>query len=61
MHSIKGKAILSINDHPDIRECFKALKFEEVNTTYTVGGSGKADDSGTAKEKFDLLPGYGVF
>lgn len=42
MRSIKGKEILSINDHPDIREIFSGFQIEEVPIEYTVGGGGKA-------------------
>jgi DNA adenine methylase len=38
---IKGRAILSINDHPDIRDVFKGLPMETVGINYTVGGAGK--------------------
>ena len=44
MRGIKGKAILSINDHPDIRACFAGLQMEEVPISYTVGGGAKAVD-----------------
>lgn len=37
MRSIKGKAILSINDHPDVSACFAGFLMEEVPITYTVG------------------------
>lgn len=33
---LKGRFILSINDHPDIRETFSAFSIEPVTTTYTV-------------------------
>lgn len=36
--NLKGKAIVSINDHPDIRRCFQAFEFEELAIDYTVGG-----------------------
>lgn len=39
MAGLKGKAILSINDHPDIRACFKAFEFETLAIDYTVGGA----------------------
>ncbi|MFJ2989937.1 DNA adenine methylase [Collimonas sp. NPDC087041] len=42
MRTMKGKAILSINDHPDIREVFGGFQLEEVRIDYTVGGGGKA-------------------
>ena len=36
--TIKGKAIVSLNDHPDIRRAFAAYQMEEVEIDYTVGG-----------------------
>lgn len=38
---IKGKLIISINDHPDIRRVFGALTQKEIDITYTVGGAKK--------------------
>lgn len=38
MAKIKGKAIISLNDHPAIRECFKAFEMEDLEIDYTVGG-----------------------
>ncbi len=43
MREIKGKALLSINDHPQIRECFAGLHFEEAPIKYTVGGGQGVD------------------
>lgn len=34
---ITGKAILTINDHPDMREIFAGLRSRKVELTYTVG------------------------
>lgn len=42
MRTLKGKAILSINDHPEIRACFADLQVESLEIDYTVGGGGKA-------------------
>lgn len=42
MASMQGKAILSINDHPDIRRVFAQFQFEELTIDYTVGGGDKA-------------------
>lgn len=39
LRSIKGKAILSINDHPDIRSIFAGFNTEVVELDYTVGGA----------------------
>lgn len=44
MSSLKGKAILSINDHPDIRRVFSAFQMDSVPIQYQVGGGGKAVD-----------------
>lgn len=38
MAGLKGKLILSINDHPDIRRCFSRFQVEELEIDYTVGG-----------------------
>ncbi len=37
--SVKGKMIISINDHKDIRKVFKGLKIRSVPIVYTVGGA----------------------
>lgn len=44
MKTIKGKAIVSLNDHPDIRRIFADFEMETVPISYTVGGGGKAVD-----------------
>jgi DNA adenine methylase len=41
MRSIKGKAILTINDHPEMKEAFTGFRTQTVEISYTVGGSGK--------------------
>ena len=41
---IQGKAIISLNDHPDIRECFNAFHIESTDIRYTVG-SGKGSEA----------------
>lgn len=35
---LQGKAILTLNDHPEVRRLFKGLRYEEVTVRYTVGG-----------------------
>lgn len=42
VRTLKGKAIISLNDHPDIRTAFAGLHMETVPISYTVGGGGKA-------------------
>lgn len=36
--NIKGKAIISLNDHPDIRRVFSSFHIEQTDIKYTVGG-----------------------
>lgn len=36
--TLKGKAIVSLNDHPDVRQCFSAFQMESLDIDYTVGG-----------------------
>lgn len=36
---IRGRFILSLNDHPQVRDIFAAFDIEEVGVRYTVGGS----------------------
>ena len=44
MRSMQGKAIVSINDHPAIRECFAGFHMEALDISYTVGGGARAAD-----------------
>lgn len=44
LRAMKGKAIVSINDHPEIREVFKGFHMESLDISYTVGGGAKAAD-----------------
>lgn len=39
---LRGRFIMSINDHTEIRRIFTAFTIEEVDTRYTVGGQGNA-------------------
>lgn len=42
MGTLRGKAIVSLNDHPDVRRCFARFQMEELEIDYTVGGGAKA-------------------
>lgn len=46
MGRLKGKAILSLNDHPDIRRIFAVFHMDTVPITYTVAGGGKGVERG---------------
>lgn len=41
MKTLQGKALLTINDHPDIRDVFSGFRIKSVDINYTVGGAGK--------------------
>ncbi|MFL9899068.1 DNA adenine methylase [Paraburkholderia fungorum] len=41
LRALKGKAIVSLNDHPAIREAFDGFHIETVDIKYTVGGGGR--------------------
>ena len=41
LRSLKGRAIVSLNDHPDIRRAFEGFHIETVDIRYTVGGGGR--------------------
>lgn len=41
MRTMKGSAILTINDHPKMREIFADFNSESVDISYTIGGAGK--------------------
>jgi len=42
--TIKGTMIISINDHPDIRNLFSGMPVVEVEYKYTVGGGDRSAD-----------------
>ncbi|MCR3758170.1 DNA adenine methylase [Clostridium felsineum] len=42
LSSIKGKFILTINDHPKVREWYKDFNFKEVEVNYSVSREEKA-------------------
>lgn len=42
MSRIKGEAILSLNDHADIRRVFSRFQMDVAGINYTVGSGGKA-------------------
>ncbi len=41
-----GKAVVSINDHPQIRECFAGFDMEALKLDYTVGGGANRVERG---------------
>ena len=41
MRTMKGSAILTINDHPEMRRIFKGFTMQQVDINYTIGGGGK--------------------
>lgn len=43
--SIEGSMLISVNDHPAMREAFAGLHMETLSIRYTVGGGGNAPPS----------------
>lgn len=37
MRRLKGRALLTINDHPDMRQVFSGFRIERLETRYTIG------------------------
>lgn len=44
LRRLKGRAIVSLNDHPDIRRIFAGFYIETADIQYCVGGGGKSVD-----------------
>jgi len=36
---MKGRAILTVNDHPEMRQAFKGFRLRRLTTRYTIGQS----------------------
>lgn len=45
LRGLKGRFILSLNDHPEVRRIFAGFDFEEVGVRYTVGGQACAQQA----------------
>jgi DNA adenine methylase len=41
LRTMKGKAVVSVNDIPEMRQAFKGLAMKRLSISYTVGASGK--------------------
>jgi DNA adenine methylase len=41
LRTLKGRTIVSLNNHPDIRRAFEGFHIEPVDIKYTVGGGGR--------------------
>ncbi|EAU55816.1 hypothetical protein [Mariprofundus ferrooxydans] len=41
-----GRAIVSVNDHPAMREAFAGFSMKTLQIGYTVGGAGKSKKTG---------------
>lgn len=42
LRELRGRFVLSLNDHPDVRRIFAGFDFREEELSYTVGGADKA-------------------
>lgn len=52
MRRLAGRAIVSLNDHPDIRQVFDGFHIEATDLRYVVGGGGS---SGAKEARGELL------
>ena len=46
LRALKGRFLLSLNDHPDVRSIFAGFEFEAKDVTYMIGGGDKAKVAG---------------
>jgi len=46
LRGIRGRFILSLNDHPEVRRIFEGFTFQEENVRYTIGGNVNAKVAG---------------
>jgi len=46
LRSIRGRFVLSLNDHPDVRRIFAGFTFREERLSYSVGGNGSSKPVG---------------
>lgn len=46
LRTVKGRFLLSLNDHPEVRRIFEGFTFEEEEVVYTIGGMAKAKTVG---------------
>ncbi|MBL7016744.1 MAG: DNA adenine methylase, partial [Kiritimatiellales bacterium] len=51
LDQIKGKFLLSLNDHPMVREIFDGFKFQRVTLKYSIGASAAS----RGKERAEVL------
>ena len=46
LHGIRGRFVLSLNDHPEVRRIFAGFDFREERLSYTVGGGANVKSVG---------------
>lgn len=46
MRTMKGRAMLTINDHPDMRQAFAGFRLQRVKIDYTIGSGGRPKAAG---------------
>lgn len=54
MRSMKGKMIVTVNDIPEMRECFADFSIDRLEITYTLG---RVKDGKRAEKSGELLIG----
>ncbi len=56
--SIKGRFLLSLNDHPDVRDLFKGFKMKRVTLKYSAGNSRTAASTRSIERGELLIRNY---
>jgi len=46
MRGLAGQAVLTINDHADMRQAFRSFRMEQVGIRYSVGGGSQRRETG---------------
>ena len=55
MRGLKGRAVVSLNDHPDMRRIFAGFPVETVDITYTVGGNPGGEDRSAERRELVIF------
>jgi DNA adenine methylase len=50
MRNCQGRVMVSINDHPDIRQAFEGLTMQGLSIRYSNGNNGKQGKISSSKE-----------
>lgn len=55
MKALKGKAVVSLGDHPEMRRIFGDFPIETLDITYTVGGNVRGEDRSADRKELVIF------